>query len=262
MPGFALLEASFVVAAIGAVVAGLGAGMLEFGVRFGVKDGTLLGMLLAMLVVRLSAITNPVSGALAVFTAAVVAVCGAAAGPGCTETPGLASLGASFFVGAIGVGAIGTGPGAGALEFGVRFGVKGGALLLGMLLEMSLEMLSAMLSVRLGTMANPASAALAVCAAAVLVALDGRTWAGAVSRVGEPDVGAGSAAVELSGLELPGAELLSPTGDCRVGIGVGAQGPGWSEELPGSDDGIAFARSVAGGAGVDGAAGTAGDWTV
>ncbi len=175
MPGLALLEASFVVAAIGAVVAGLGAGMLEFGVRFGVKDGTLLGMLLAMLVVRLSAITNPVSGALAVFTAAVVVVCGAAAGPGWTETPGLASLGASFFVGAIGVGAIGTGPGAGALEFGVRFGVKGGALLLGILLEMSLEILSAMLSVRLGTMANPASAALAVCADAVLVALDGRT---------------------------------------------------------------------------------------
>jgi hypothetical protein len=133
-----------------------------------------------------------------------------------------------------------------------------------MLLEMSLEMLSAMLSVRLGTMANPASAALAVCAAAVLVALDGRTWAGAVSRVGEPDVGAGSAAVELSGLELPGAELLSPTGDCRVGIGVGAEGAGWSEELPGSDDGIAFASSVAGagGAGVNGAAGTVGDWTV
>ncbi len=78
----------------------------------------------------------------------------------------------------------------------------------------------------------------------------------------QSDVGAGSAAVELSGLELPGAELLSPTGDCRVGIGVGAEGAGWSEELPGSDDGIAFARSVAGGAGVDGAAGTAGDWTV
>src|SRR5260370_7410360 len=148
MPGLAVVGGALVVAVSGGVVAGLGGGMLDFGVRFGVKDGTLLGMLLAMLVVRLSAITNPVSGALAVFTAAVVAVCGAAARPGWTETPGLGLLGASFFVGAIGVGAIGvgaigSGPGAGALEFGVMFGVKGGAFLLCILFALSLDSPSA-----------------------------------------------------------------------------------------------------------------------
>src|SRR5260370_8268154 len=146
MPGLAVVGGALVVAVSGGVVAGLGAGMLDFGVRFGVKDGTLLGMLLAMLVVRLSAITNPVSGALAVFTAAVVAVCGAAARPGWTETPGLGLLGASFFVGAIGVGAIGvgaigTGPGAGALEFGSRFVGKSPPLLLGYLLYISFKLL-------------------------------------------------------------------------------------------------------------------------
>ena len=203
------------VAVIGAAVAGVNAGKLEFGVRFEVKDGMLPGTLWARLVARLSAMTNPVSGALAVFAAAVVAVCGAAAGPGCTETPGLALLVASCFVRATGAGvisvvAIGTGSGAGAFEFGARFGVRGGALLLGMLLEI----LFTMLSVRLGAVATPACSARAVCAAAVLVALDGRTRAGAVARVAEPGVGAGSAAVELPGKELPGAELLSPTGNC------------------------------------------------
>src|SRR6266851_2770050 len=132
MPGLALREASFVVAAIGAGVTGVGAGTLEFGVRFEVKDGALLRTSLETFVARSSAMTNPVSGALTVFAAAVAAVCGAAAGPGWTETPDLPLIGASCFVGAIGVETIDTGAGARALEFGVRFGVKSGALLLGM----------------------------------------------------------------------------------------------------------------------------------
>lgn len=208
-------------------------------------------------------------------------------------------LGASFAVEAIGAGV-----GAGALEFGVRFGVRDGPLLL--------ERLWVGLWVRLSAMANPVSGALAVGAAAV-VALDEIAWAGAVSRIGEADVGPGSPVVERPGVELltlesldlgavgcfasggsaRGAELFSLTGDCRVGIGVGvgagagagdvggetlkagsvggdgielwADGSaGWSEKLPGSDDGAAFVGGAAGvsGAGVNGAAGTDGDWTI
>jgi len=39
-------------------------------------------------------------------------------------------------------------------------------------------------------MANPASEALAACGAAVVVASDGSTWDGTVSRVAKPDTGA------------------------------------------------------------------------
>lgn len=164
---------------------------------------------------------------------------GAAAGGGWAAL-GLALLGVSFVVATVGA-TIGPAIGAGALEFGVRLGVKGDALLLGVLL--------ARLLVRLLVMANPVSGALAVCAAAVVVALDERAWAGAgaVSRVAAPDVGAGSAAglpgLELPGVELPtlvslalraagcfvfgssvtGAKLLSLTGDCGVGAGVGTE---------------------------------------
>lgn len=169
------------------------------------------------------------------FSAAVA--WGAAAGGGWAAL-GLALLGVSFVVATVGA-TIGPAIGAGALEFGVRLGVKGDALLLGVLL--------ARLLVRLLVMANPVSGALAVCAA-VVVALDERAWAGAVSRVAEPDVGAGSAAAGLPGLELPGVELptlvslalraagcfvfgssvtgaklLSLTGDCGVGAGVGTE---------------------------------------
>jgi hypothetical protein len=84
------------------------------------------------------------------------------------------------------------------------------------------------------------------CAAAVIVASDESAWAGAVSGGAEPGAGARSAArgspgLKLSGAELPtfesldvtpagclafagsvtGAGLMSRTGDCSLGIGVG-----------------------------------------
>lgn len=153
-PSLLLLGASFVVVAIAA-------GALGFGMSFGVEGGALLLALLFALLsetvsgtasATVSLIANPVSGALAVCAAAVVFVCGGAAGVGGAETPGLPLLMASFVVAAIGGGV-----GAGGLEFGVRFGARGGSLLL-----------------RLLATANPTSGGPAVCAAA-MVASDERS---------------------------------------------------------------------------------------
>lgn len=136
----------------------------------------------------------------------------------------------------------------GVLTFDVaRFGVNDETLLVAMLLPVLL--------VRLLAIATPVSGALADFAAALVasvVASDERAWAGAVSRVAEPEVGDGStelAALGSTGARLPGVELLtlesldwgtagclpvagavkgarlfSLTGDCSVAIGVGIGG--------------------------------------
>lgn len=114
------------------------------------------------------------------------AVGGAAAETGWAEAPDLPLLGASCVAAAIG---------AGFWEFGARFGVKGAGSLLEVLLAM----------------ANPVSEALAVCAATV-VALGERVGTGAVWRVAEPAVAAGSAVRSAPGSAAFDLAGLGPTG--------------------------------------------------
>jgi hypothetical protein len=173
---------------------------------------------------------------------------------------------------------------AGALEFEVRFdvtrfGVSGETLLVAPLLPVLL--------VTFVAIANPASGALADCAAA-LVASGERVWAGAMSTVVESAVGDPSTAevlrrVELTALGLLGAEspgvelltlgsldcltaggvavagavrgarLLSRMGDCSVGIGVGGNSVVGAEEA-----GETMLEN--GAAGTDGDR-TVGDWS-
>jgi hypothetical protein len=200
-------------------VAAIGAGTLKFVVSFGVRDGTsLAATLFAKLPATVLAMANPVSGALSVG-AAMVVVCDGAAGAGWAESPILPLLGAIVV----------TTTGAVALAFGVKFGVRNWALLLGL----SLGTLGAVLLVRLSAIGDPVSAALAVGAAAVVASDEGAS-AKAVSSLAEPDVGDGSAALGLPGVDLAGAELLafesldSGAAGCFASSGSVIDGELWS----------------------------------
>ncbi len=187
------------------------------------------------------------------------AVGDAAVEPGWAERPSFPLLGTSCVLAAAGA-AIAAVIGARVLEFAARFGIRGA----GSLLEM------------LFVLANPLSAALAVCAATV-VAWGERVEAGAVWRAGAPAVAAGSAAVELTGLGPAGvtAELfLTEDGTAGIGVadvviigdgvGAGAEDAGatLAAGLLGAAGRGPWADPGAGCAGVKGAAATDGDSTI